>query len=115
MILIFYKKKNALSQENKEGLCYQYVKLLMWSNMYRQLKFYKFNFVGFHNKMKKTRSLIYNLFEDWKENKYIKNNQEYFRARLGNNFVERFDYIGENILKTSLVLSILVIKNKKRH
>ena len=48
----FYKGNNAFSEKNVEGLCYQYVKILMWSNMYRQLKFYKFNFVGFYKKMK---------------------------------------------------------------
>ena len=34
----FYQENNQLSQKNIEGLCYQYVKILMWSNMYRQLK-----------------------------------------------------------------------------
>ncbi|MEK5361890.1 glycosyltransferase family 2 protein [Peribacillus castrilensis] len=110
----FYRTKDALTQKNIEGLCYQYVKLLMWSNMYRQLKLYKFNFVGFHKKMKETRALIYHLFKDWKKNEYIIKNEEFFKARLGSNFVNKLDGIGKNFFKTTLIIILLVMKNKKR-
>lgn len=88
---LYYKKKKALSELNIEGLCYQYVKLLLWSNMYRQLKFHKFNFIGFYKKMKETRNVIYMKFPNWKNNIYLKKNAEYFRTRLGVNFIHNLD------------------------
>lgn len=111
----FYKAKGAISPIDTDGLCYQYVKILMWSNMYRQLKFYKFNFVGFHKKMKQTRLLIYRLFPEWKSNKYINEKEDFFKERLGSHFVNKFDGLGKNFINTTLVVSILVVKNRKRY
>ncbi|WP_155010344.1 glycosyltransferase family 2 protein [Priestia megaterium] len=110
----FYRSKGALSKKNNEGLCYQYVKLLMWSNMYRQLKFYKLNLWGFYNKMKQTRVIINKLFKEWKTNEYINKNKEFFSKRLGNNFIERFDGIGKSFLSTTMIVSFLAFKNKSR-
>lgn len=111
----FYKEKNALEEANIKGLSYQYVKILMWSNMYRQLKYYKFNFWGFYRKMKQTRILIYTHFPEWKNNEYILKKEDFFKERMGNNFVEKFDRIGKNPLETATILFFLVIKNRNRY
>lgn len=110
----FYKENNILS-ENGEGLCYQYVKILLWSNMYRQLKFYKFNFYGFYKKMKDTRVFIDNHFPDWKNNEYIHKNSEYFEARLGSEFVQTLNGIGKNFFETAVIITFLILKNRKRY
>jgi len=111
---LFYKEKKELSPYNLDGLCYQYVKILMWSNMYRQLKYYKLNIVGFHKKMKQTRSLIYTLFPDWKRNEYLLKKEDFFKGRFGNHFVERIDGLGKNIIKSILVTSVLILINRRR-
>lgn len=111
----FYIGNNAFSGRNVEGLCYQYVKILKWSNMYRQLRFYKLNFWGFHKKMKQTRDLINELFPDWETNEYINKNGGYFEARLGNGFVKKLDGIGKNFIETAVIVMLLIIKNRKRY
>lgn len=111
----FYKEKNELSNSNVDGLCYRYVKILMWSNMYRQLKYYKFNFVGFYKKMKKTRFLIDTHFPEWRNNEFLYKNDEYFKDRFGNEFVKRIDGIGKNFLETAAIITSLVLKNRNRY
>lgn len=111
----FYKERNALSEKNIEGLCYQYVKLLIWSNMYRQLKYYKWNVVGFYRKMKQTRETINRLFPEWKKNRFINNNREYFSARLGADFVNKLDGIGKDFITTSFIILALLVHNQKRY
>ncbi|WP_019241427.1 MULTISPECIES: glycosyltransferase family 2 protein [Bacillus] len=111
----FYKEKEALSVKNTKGLCYQYVKILLWSNMYRQLKLYKFNLVGFHMKMKQTRSLIYDLFPEWKSNTYINEKEDFFKERLGRDFVGKVDKIGKSFIETTAVIFFLILKNRKRY
>lgn len=110
----FYKINNRMSKKNNQGLCYQFIKLLMWSNMYRQLKYHKLNIIGFHLKMKHTRSLIYSLFPNWKENMVIENNQEFFNDRFGVNYIFNIDNLGKNIFSTIFVTIKLIIKNNKR-
>ncbi|MBY0196839.1 glycosyltransferase family 2 protein [Priestia megaterium] len=114
-VYYFYTSNDALNDENIQGLSYQYIKLLMWSNMYRQLKYYKFDFVGFYKKMKKTRALIYNLFPQWKENPYIIENQGFFEKRIGSNYINRLDNIGKSLSNTALIIMLLIVKNKKRY
>ncbi|PJN89262.1 glycosyltransferase family 2 protein [Bacillus sp. mrc49] len=103
--------KNQLAQE---GLCYQYVKLLMWSNMYRQIKYYKLNIWGFYKKMNETRTLINNRFPNWKNNKLIDVNSFFFKERFGSNYIEKIDRIGKNFPSTVLLLFIIIFKNIKR-
>ncbi|RVT63848.1 glycosyltransferase family 2 protein [Niallia taxi] len=106
----YYKKTDSLNNKNYDGLCYQYLKLLMWSNMYRQIKYYRFNIFGFYRKMKSTRNEIYNLFPDWKENLFIKNNESYFLDRFGEKYIERLDGLGKNLISTLNIYFILVFK-----
>ncbi|MFD1031915.1 glycosyltransferase family 2 protein [Metaplanococcus flavidus] len=110
----FYSAKDALTDENRKGLCYQYVKLLWWSNMYRQLQFFKYNFFGFYLKMKETRQLIYNRFPEWKQNEYLNRNTTFFKSRLGDGYVNKLDRIGKTLLSTSHTILFLVSKNQKR-
>ena len=107
----FYKKRNMLSQKNIEGLCFQYVKILMWSNMYRQLKYYKFNFVGFYKKMKLTRDLIYKYFANWKVNPFLLNHTNYFTNRFGENYINRMDHLGAGFFSTAYTVVILTLRN----
>jgi len=108
---LFYKTKNELTDQNVEGLCYQYVKILMWSNMYRQLKYYKFDFVGFFKKMKLTRNLVYSSFENWKTNFFLLNNTSYFTNRFGDNYVDRIDNLGKGFFPTVYTVLLLIIRN----
>ncbi|MDP1443100.1 glycosyltransferase family 2 protein [Priestia megaterium] len=110
----FYKDKDMITEEIKDGLCYQYVKLLMWSNMYRQLKFYKFNFNGFFIKMKETRRLIVDKFPNWKENHLLLENSDYFINRLGERYIHSIDRLGKNIFSTMITILYLIKKNIKR-
>lgn len=110
----FYEETAALTEKNINGLCYQYIKLLMWSNMYRQLKYYKLNFFKFYKKMKYTRKLIYGLFPEWKKNHYLRLNSSYFEERFGKNYVHKIDCLGSNFIKTLLIIIYLIIKNKKK-
>ncbi|MFD1862006.1 glycosyltransferase family 2 protein [Planococcus chinensis] len=111
----FYQKHDALTTENQQGLCYQYVKLLGWSNMYRQLRFYKYNFWGFYRRMKATRQLIYARFPDWKNNKFLNWNAEFFEKRLGDNYIKKFDDIGKSFFKTLYIIVYLILKNRKKY
>ena len=111
---LFYSARNSLTNENRTGLCYQYVKLLSWSNMYRQLQFYKYNFWGFYLKMKETRQLIYKRFPEWRTNEYLIRNIAFFQSRLGNNYIKKIDSIGKSFLSTSRTILFLIIKNQKR-
>ncbi|MGK7376319.1 glycosyltransferase family 2 protein [Planococcus sp. 1R117A] len=110
----FYIDQGALNGENRKGLCYQYVKLLCWSNMYRQLQFFKYNFWGFYRKMKKTRQLIYNRFPDWKDNEYLKRNVIFFERRLGENYIKKLDCIGQSPVRTFNTIVFIVTKNRKK-
>lgn len=110
----FYKAKGALVGENRKGLCYQYVKLLCWSNMYRQLHYFKYNFWGFYLKMKETRQLIYERFPEWKQNEYLAQNSTYFNSRLGDRYVTKLDNLGKSLLSTGQTIIMLVSRNKKR-
>ncbi|WP_342043004.1 glycosyltransferase family 2 protein [Bacillus sp. OTU2372] len=110
----YYKDKNLLTKEVKDGLCYQYVKLLMWSNMYRQLKFFKFNFMGFFKKMKETRRIVVEKFPNWKENQLLLENSDYFINRLGNGYIHSLDRLGKNMFSTMSTIMFLVQKNIKR-
>lgn len=110
----FYLAQDALSGENQVGLAYQYVKLLCWSNMYRQLKYFNYNFAGFHLKMKETRQLVYERFPEWKQNEYLKQNGLFFKARLGDGYIHKLDRIGKTPLSTLQTTVFLVTKNRKR-
>ncbi|TWT27785.1 glycosyltransferase family A protein [Planomicrobium sp. CPCC 101110] len=110
----FYSTKGALTGENQTGLCYQYVKLLCWSNMYRQLQFFKYNFWGFHLKMKETRLLLYDRFPEWKYNEHLNRNVLFFGERLGVDYIKKLDSIGKSISSTFYTTLYLVSKNRKR-
>lgn len=110
----FYKGNEAFSEQNAEGLCYQYIKLLMWSNMYRQLKFYKFNFIGFYKKMKLTRNLVYRYFTNWKMNQFLLNNTSYFTSRFGENYIKRMDQIGNGFFSTAYTVVLLTVRNIRK-
>lgn len=110
----FYQMHRALTGENRKGLCYQYVKLLCWSNMYRQLRFFKYDFWGFYQKMKTTRHLLYSRFPEWKSNEYLNRNAVFFNRRLGKNYIERLDCIGKSPLRTFNTIVFLITKNRKR-
>lgn len=109
----FYKRNGTFSK-NAEGLCYQYVKILLWPNMYRQLKFYKFNFFGFYKKMKTTRELINHYFADWKDNPYLLTNINYFSNRFGDSYIKKMDRLGEGFLITAITVAFLTIRNIKK-
>ncbi|MBE4907233.1 glycosyltransferase family 2 protein [Bacillus luteolus] len=110
----FYKEKDALTKENVEGLCYQYVKILLWSNMYRQLKFYKFNFIGFYKKMKETRKLVYKYFNSWRLNSILLRNSTYFTNRFGENYISRLDKVGGGYFSTAYTICIVIIRNIRK-
>jgi len=111
---LFYIDNNAFTGKNVEGLCYQYVKILLWPNMYRQLKYYKFNFVGFYKKMKVTRKLVYSNFSNWKDNTYLLQNTSYFANRFGENYIKKMDYLGEGFFITILTVMSLILRNFKK-
>ncbi len=110
----FYRLIINTDQQVKDGLCYQYVKLLMWSNMYRQLKYYKYNIWGYYKKMKETRNLINKRFPDWKNNELIERNSLYFINRFGENYINTINRIGKNFSSTLYTLFILITKNYRR-
>lgn len=107
----FYKQKNALTAYNLEGLGYQYIKLLMWSNMYRQLKFYKLNYLSFYKKMSETKHLIDLRFETWRTNNIVYENEAYFINRFGNNYIKKIDNLGKDFFGTLYVLLKLIVRN----
>ncbi|MFF3023903.1 glycosyltransferase family 2 protein [Gottfriedia sp. NPDC057948] len=112
-----YKYYYPEIKENKmlsKGLCYQYIKLLLWSNMYRQLKYYKYNFWGFHKKMKETRDIIYKSFPDWKKCELLRENKLYFVERLGTDYIRKLDSIGKSPFHTLNTMIYVVLKNIKR-
>lgn len=113
-VYIYYEKNAALNEKNTEGLTYQYVKLLLWSNMYRQLKYCRFDLLSFTNKMAYTRNLIYTKFPDWKENKFLLHNEIYFVKRLGENYIKSIDHLGKNRFFTMLSLFKIIHLNKKQ-
>lgn len=110
----FYAEKGALTEENRKGLCYQYVKLLCWSNMYRQLQYYRYDFWSFYRKMKGTRKLVYERFPEWKDNEYLIRNAPFFEERLGSDYINKLDRIGRSFLSTLQTVFLLVSKNRKR-
>jgi len=107
----FYKQKEALTANNIEGLGYQYIKLLMWSNTYRQLKFYKLNYLSFYKKMSKTKSLIDTRFDTWRTNKIIYENEAFFINRFGKNYIKKLDNLGKGFFSTLCVLLIMIVRN----
>lgn len=109
----YYEQHAALTEHNKEGLTYQYVKLLLWSNMYRQLDYYKPDFVSFINKMVMTRQLIYAKFPNWQENRLLLCNQAFFTHRLGNAYMKTFDYLGKSSVKTMFSLVKILYLNQR--
>lgn len=107
----FYAQKKALTKYNLEGLAYQHIKLLMWSNMYRQLKYYMWDYKSFYKKMNETKKLIDIRFETWRTNTIIFENEAYFINRFGNNYIKKIDNLGSNFLATLYVTSLLIIRN----
>ncbi|MCS0826787.1 glycosyltransferase family 2 protein [Cytobacillus firmus] len=110
----FYSSSISTNQEIKDGLCYQYIKLLMWSNMYRQIKFHRYNFWGLYKKMKYSRSLINSRFPEWKSNELIKLNSIYFINRFGKDYIKMIDNIGRDFSSTLYTLLIIIFKNFRR-
>ncbi len=110
----FYQEKDLLTYENKKGLEYQFVKLLLWSNTYVQLQYFKFNLLGFSNKMKETRDLVNDTFPQWHKNTYIKQNKAFFEARLGKNYIQNIDKIGKSFFDTFYIIQMLVVQNFER-
>lgn len=108
----FYKQRNALTSHNFEGLGYQYIKLLMWSNMYRQLKLYKLNYPSFYKKMRKTKKLMELRFDTWRSNKIMHQNATFFINRFGDNYIKRIDYLGRSFFHTLYVVIQLIIRNR---
>ena len=106
----FYTEKNALTANNMEGLGYQYIKLLMWSNMYRQLKYFKLNYFSFFKKMSATKRLIDSRFE-WRKNTLIIKNEAFFINRFGNKYMKKIDNLGKGFFSTLYVLSLLIVRN----
>ncbi|MGE6935672.1 glycosyltransferase family 2 protein [Peribacillus muralis] len=110
----YYKDVISKDKVIKEGLLYQYIKLLMWSNMYRQLKLYKFNIWGFYKKMKNTRLLINSKFPDWKKSEILKENSLFFIDRFGKEYISLIDKMGKNFFSTIYCLFIVILKNSNR-
>ena len=106
----FYTEKNALTANNMEGLGYQYIKLLMWSNMYRQLKYFKLNYFSFFKKMSATKRLIDSRFE-WRKNTLIIKNEAFFINRFGNKYMKKIDNLRKGFFSTLYVLSLLIVRN----
>ncbi|WP_019156105.1 hypothetical protein [Robertmurraya massiliosenegalensis] len=82
--------------------------------MYRQLKYYQFNFIGFYKKMKGTRELLYKYFYDWKNNPHLKKNSDYFKNRFGNNYVKRMDRLGDSFVATVYTVVFLMARNYRK-
>ena len=82
--------------------------------MYRQLKFYKLNFVGFYKKMKVTRNLVYKYFENWKDNSFLLNNTSYFTNRFGENYINKIDSLGKGFFLTAYTIVILTFRNIRK-
>ncbi|MEE6133335.1 glycosyltransferase family 2 protein [Priestia sp. GS2] len=98
----------------EQGLAYQYVKLLMWSNMYRQLKFYKVKLWSFYKKMKYTRLLIYKRFPGWKEHEFIQKNSGFLKERFGKSYIYSIDKLGKSFFETNLILLAVIFRNIRR-
>lgn len=100
----YYKTKGTLNQ-NFEGLEYQFVKILLWSNVYRQLKYSGFNFFAGNKRVIKTKSYLIEKFPNWFDNSLVLNSL-YFRELMGAHFIEKFKLLGKNtILTYGIILS----------
>ncbi|MGE7759126.1 glycosyltransferase family 2 protein [Peribacillus sp. NPDC097895] len=110
----YYKDVVGKDKVIEEGLSYQYIKLLMWSNMYRQLKLYRFNIWGFYKKMKNTRLLINGKFPGWKKSVLLEKNSHFFIDRFGKGYISLIDKMGKNLFSTIYCLFIVILKNSNR-
>lgn len=107
----FYQNKNALTEKNLQGMSYQFIKLVMWNNTYRQMSLLKFRFHQFYKKMHDTRTELYTLFPNWKTNELLALNESYFTERLGDRYIVTIDALGKSIISTFISTIYITYKN----
>lgn len=98
----YYINQNHLTPENEEGLAYQFVKMLLWSNYYRQLKYAGFNIFDGQSRMAQTRQFLAEQFPNWSDNRLLEHSI-YLRNLMGPYYLKQLTMIGENIFKTYYV------------
>ena len=113
-LIEFYKEHEAFQEEVQRGLTYQFVKLVLWSNTYRQLKFNQFHFLQYYLKMKQSREILIEHFPHWQQNDLIKKNEQFFKSRFGDNYTKRINEIGKSFLITMWSTILIVWINRKR-
>lgn len=112
-ILQFYGEQ-IFNEEVNRGLAYQFVKLVLWSNTYRQLRFNRYHIIRFYLKMKQSKELLQNNFPHWQQNDLIHHCEPFFKSRFGNQYVKRMDALGKTFLLTMWTTLLIVWINRKR-
>lgn len=109
-----YHQQNDFHQQSTVGIEYQFVRLLLWSNMYRQLQIYKFNLIDFHHEMRKCKRIIEEKYPDWMGNELLLADKEFFISRLGENYLKILSNLGENLFSTTASLFYILKLNYLR-
>lgn len=112
-IYTFYEDNSLLNNENKEGLEYQFVKILYWSNFYRQLKYARFNIFDGAKRMSETRKYLEHHFPNWMNNPLL-NKSIYLHNLMGNNYQRLLPLIGCNIFTTYYVMLAYQVHKRRK-
>lgn len=107
---------NNLIKNNKEdfvGLEYQFIKILLGSNYYRQLKYGLPNVFEAYNRVKYAKLFLEKYYPNWKNNELLKNN-EYFKFLMGKNYMNKLEEIGSSFIGTYKVLILNKLHKFKR-
>lgn len=109
-----YIIKNSNTDQDIRGLEYQYIKLLLWSNLYREMKIYRFNFIGLYKSIYHSRKFIDEKFPNWTKNIILNDNSYYFYQRFGEKYNKKLGMIGKGFMITNIVLVSLIYRNYRR-
>lgn len=108
----YYDDNNLWTEENKQGLEYQFTKVLLWSNFYRQLKYEFPNLLAAYVRSKKAKEFLLKYYPNYLINPLVKDSK-YFRHLMGKDYLNRLDDVGGSFFKTYRTLLLNKINKNK--
>ena len=95
-----------------QGLEYQFVKILLWSNLFRQIKFSGLNIFEGARRIQFAKNYLEKHFPSWQSNEYVKNSL-YFKELMGQNYYKYLQMLGQSLIKTYCVIILNQLYKRK--
>ncbi|UUM61418.1 glycosyltransferase [Streptococcus suis] len=111
-IFEYYNDDVNQTDQDYFGLEYQFIKILLWSNLFRQIKFSGINIFEGARRITDAKKYLNLHFPKWQSNQFLQNSL-YFKELMGENYEKYLALLGKSIFKTYyVILSIQLFKRK---